>query len=77
MMKSNLYFLFYINREDLDDDEYDEMKQDSIQQLEEMKELLQKTKQKGEMSLVDDVNRMQLVRFLYIYLIFIKFVLNF
>jgi len=46
-------------RDDLDDDEYEEMKSDSIQQLEEMKDLLQKTKQ-GDMSLVDDVNRMQL-----------------
>lgn len=46
-------------KEDLEDDEYEEMKNDSIQQLQEVKELLQKT-QKGDMSLVDEMNAMQL-----------------
>jgi len=46
-------------REDLDDDEYEEMKSETVQQLQEVKEMLAKT-EKGDMSLVNENNQMQL-----------------
>ncbi|XP_072174462.1 protein LZIC-like [Diadema setosum] len=46
-------------REDLDDDEYEETKQDTIEQLEDFKKTLEKL-MKGNMSLVDELNGMQL-----------------
>ncbi|EGD73186.1 LZIC protein [Salpingoeca rosetta] len=46
-------------REDLDDDEYEETKQDTIEQLKEFQESLSKLTE-GNMSLVDNIGAMQL-----------------
>ena len=48
------------NREDLDDDEYEETKSETLEQLKEFKEKLDKIMD-GDMTLVDDLNGMQLV----------------
>ena len=47
-------------REDLDDDEYEETKKETLEQLEDFNESLNHMKE-GNMSLVDELNRMQLV----------------
>lgn len=46
---------------DLDDDEYEESKEDTVEQLKEFQESL-KTAADGDMSLVDSVGAMNLVR---------------
>ncbi|PIK58320.1 hypothetical protein BSL78_04761 [Apostichopus japonicus] len=46
-------------REDMDDDEYEETKQETLEQLSDFKESLAKMA-KGNMTLVDDLNSMQL-----------------
>lgn len=46
-------------RDELDDDEYEETKKDTIEQLKEFKESLQKMAS-GDVSLVDEINAMQL-----------------
>ncbi|XP_077998336.1 protein LZIC-like [Glandiceps talaboti] len=46
-------------REDLDDDEYEETKSETLEQLKELKETLAKITH-GDMSLVDELNSMQL-----------------
>jgi hypothetical protein len=46
-------------REDLDEEEYEEMKKDTIDQLKEFSESLNKMKE-GNMTLVDDISRWQL-----------------
>jgi len=60
---------FFLFRDELED-EYEEMKNETIEQLKEVKESLDKM-EKGDISLVDDVNAMQLVclvvRSLYTY----------
>lgn len=48
------------NREDLEEDEYEETKSETVDQLKEFNESLEKMKH-GNLSLVDDVNSMQLV----------------
>lgn len=48
-------------REDLDDDEYEETKKETLEQLKEFKVSLDKMLA-GDMTLVDDLNSMQLVR---------------
>ena len=48
-------------REDLDDDEYEETKQETLEQLKEFKGTLDKF-MAGDMSLVDQLSGMQLVR---------------
>ena len=48
------------NREDIDDEEYMEMKNETIEQLNEVRESLKKM-DKGDISLIDDINAMQLV----------------
>lgn len=45
----------------MDDDEYEETKQETLEQLSDFKESLAKMA-KGNMTLVDDLNSMQLVR---------------
>lgn len=45
----------------MDDDEYEETKQETLEQLNDFKESLAKMA-KGNMTLVDDLNSMQLVR---------------
>ena len=47
-------------REDLDDDEYEETKNETLEQLKEFNESLNRMKE-GDLSLVDDVNSVQLV----------------
>ena len=47
-------------REDLDTEEYEEMKKDTLDQLKEFNESLNKMKD-GNMTLVDDISRWQLV----------------
>lgn len=51
-------YVFY--RDDFDDDEYEELKNETVEQLKEMKESLAKMV-KGDVTLVDSVNAMQLV----------------
>lgn len=53
----------FICREELED-EYEEMKNETVEQLKEVKESLEKMK-KGDVSLVDDLNAMQLVSDLF------------
>ena len=48
-------------REDMDDDEYEETKQDTLEQLQDFKESLTKM-MAGNMTLVDELNGMQIVR---------------
>ena len=53
----------------MDDDEYEETKKETLEQLEEFNDSLNRMKQ-GNLSLVDDVNRIQLVNHItkcYIY----------
>ena len=50
----------FCHRGDLDPEEYEETKKETIEQLEEFNESLGKMKE-GDLSLVDDVNRIQLV----------------
>ena len=45
----------------MDEDEYEETRQDTIEQLQDFKETLEKV-MKGDMSLVDQLNGMQLVK---------------
>ena len=47
-------------REDLDDDEYEETKNETLEQLKEFNESLNRMKE-GDLSLVDDLNSVQLV----------------
>jgi hypothetical protein len=47
-------------REDLDEEEYEETKSETKEQLKEFNESLSRM-QEGDLSLVDDVNRIQLV----------------
>lgn len=56
----NLSFVF---REDLDPDEYEETKKETVEQLKEFKESLVKLAG-GNMTLVDDFSAMQLVSIL-------------
>tara|TARA_R110002050_G_scaffold210110_1_gene346072 strand:- start:146 stop:355 length:210 start_codon:yes stop_codon:yes gene_type:complete len=49
-------------REDLDDDEYDEQKKETIEQLKEFQITLKKM-MSGDMSLVDELGAVQLVLF--------------
>ena len=51
-----------IFREDLDDDEYEETKEETLEQLKDFKESLNKM-MAGNMTLVDELNGMQLVRY--------------
>lgn len=48
-------------RADIDDDEYEEVKQDTIEQLQEFQATLDRM-MKGDMSLVDKLGKFQLVR---------------
>lgn len=50
-----------INRDDLEEDEYEDTKNDTLEQLREFKESLDKM-MGGDLSLVDELNSMQLVR---------------
>ena len=53
--------LAYIwNRDDLDSDEYEETKKETLEQLEEFSQSLSNLRA-GNMTLVDELNRMQLV----------------
>lgn len=52
---SNLFF-----REDLDDDEYEETKRETVEQLKEFKDTLDKFAA-GNVTLVDEISSMQLV----------------
>lgn len=47
-------------REDLDEDEYEDTKKDTLEQLKEFKDSLDKM-MGGDLSLVDELNSMQLV----------------
>nr|XP_054768265.1 protein LZIC-like [Lytechinus pictus] len=48
------------SKDDLDEDEYEETKQETMEQLEEFSKSLEKLGS-GNMSLVDDLNSMQLI----------------
>ena len=52
-------------RDDLEDDEYEETRNETLEQLKEFNESLDRMKG-GNLSLVDEVNRMQLVREQYL-----------
>lgn len=52
----------YVFREDLDDDEYEETKKETLEQLKEFKETLDKFAA-GNVTLVDEISSMQLVIF--------------
>ena len=54
-------FVFFLFRDDLEDDEYEETKSETLDQLKEFKASLDKMMH-GDMSLVDQFNGMQLVR---------------
>ena len=56
----NLNLVYFYDREDLEDDEYEETKNETIEQLKEFKDSLDKMT-KGNVSLVDELNGMQLV----------------
>ena len=58
------YLVVFVIRDELED-EYEEMKNETIDQLKEVKMSLDKM-EKGDVSLVDNVNAMQLVSFLFI-----------
>lgn len=51
---------FYFTREDLDEDEYEETKKETLEQLKEFKETLDKFAA-GNVTLVDEISSMQLV----------------
>lgn len=53
--------LFLHSREELDDDEYEETKKETLEQLNEFNESLKKL-MSGNMTLVDELGGMQLVR---------------
>lgn len=55
---------FFFWREDLDEDEYEETKKETVEQLKEFKETLEKFAA-GNVTLVDEISSMQLVNFLY------------
>lgn len=55
---------FFFWREDLDEDEYEETKKETVEQLKEFKEALEKFAA-GNVTLVDEISSMQLVNFLY------------
>ena len=57
-INQTLFIFFY--REDLEEDEYEETKNETIEQLKEFKDSLDKMT-KGNVSLVDELNGMQLV----------------
>jgi len=63
---------FDVCREDLDEDEYEETKKDTLEQLKEFKVSLDKILA-GNMTLVDDFNSMQLVRMKLILCVLILF----
>ena len=50
-------------RDDLDEDEYNETKKDTLEQLSEFNESLNRMKE-GDLSLVDELNRIQLVNYI-------------
>ena len=54
-------WIWFIWRDDLEADEYEETKNDTLEQLKDFNESLSRMKE-GNLSLVDEVNRMQLVR---------------
>lgn len=53
---------FFFWREDLDEDEYEETKKETVEQLKEFKETLEKFAA-GNVTLVDEISSMQLVNF--------------
>lgn len=61
---SPIIIYFFLNREDLDEDEYEETKKETLEQLKEFKTSLDKMLA-GDMTLVDDLNSMQLVNYAY------------
>ena len=54
--------LFCSCREELDEDEYEETKQETLEQLKDFNETLTRMKG-GDLSLVNEVNRIQLVSY--------------
>ena len=60
LLQKLVYFLIDNFRDDLDADEYEEVKKETIEQLEEFQELLSKHSC-GDMTLIDSINTMQLV----------------
>ena len=59
--KTSLNIDIIFSREDLDADEYEETKNETLEQLKEFKESLDRMVG-GDLSLVDELNGMQLVR---------------
>ena len=59
--KTSLNIDIILSREDLDADEYEETKNETLEQLKEFKESLDRMVG-GDLSLVDELNGMQLVR---------------
>lgn len=64
-----MHLCYFFNlREDLDEDEYEETKKETLEQLKEFKDTLDKFAA-GNVTLVDEISSMQLVYnvFLYVY----------
>ena len=57
-------------REDLEEDEYEETKKETLEQMEEFNDSLSRMKE-GDLSLVDDVNRIQLVGLIMMMILFL------
>ena len=62
MWGSSIFFICAESsfREDLEDDEYEDTKNETLEQLKEFNESLNRMKE-GDLSLVDDLNSVQLV----------------
>lgn len=54
------FFFLFFSREDLDEEEYEETKKETLEQLEEFNDSLKKI-MTGDMTLVDELSGMQLV----------------
>lgn len=61
VLLNDLHQLFLYSREELDDEEYEETKKETLEQLSEFNESLKKL-MSGNMTLVDELGGMQLVR---------------
>lgn len=60
LLRLDLFIIIEFDRNDLDSDEYEETKRETLEQLEEFSQSLSELRS-GNMTLIDELNRMQLV----------------
>ena len=61
---SHSFFVLFCSREELDEEEYEETKKETLEQLSEFNDSLKKI-MSGDMTLVDELSGMQLVWIIY------------